>query len=132
MIKTVPFYERISICYLTKNIEIPSILILDTIIDHATHKAFKKLIKGKKLKHLNSQIEDLVNHKDSKRFWDYPKSLKEGQNTSSNEHDIPVDKLFGHFQNLHSPMDLLSSSSDHNTLEEDISTLEETKAAYNF
>ena len=29
-------------------------------------------------------------------------------------------------------MDLLSSSSDHNTLEEDISTLEESKAAYNF
>ena len=29
-------------------------------------------------------------------------------------------------------MDLLSSSSDHNTLEEDISTLEETKATHNF
>ena len=27
-----PFYERISICYLTKNIEIPTMLILDTII----------------------------------------------------------------------------------------------------
>ena len=70
---------------------------------HATRKAFKKLIKGKKLKHLNSQIENLVNHKDSRRFWDYLKSLKEGQNTSSNEYDIPADKLFGHFQNLHSP-----------------------------
>ena len=53
---------------------------------HTTRKTFKKLIKGKKLKHLNSQIEDLVNHKDSHRFWDYLKSLKEGQNTSSNEH----------------------------------------------
>ena len=45
---------------------------------HTTRKAFKKLIKSKKLKHLNSQIEDLVNHKDSHRFWDYLKSLKEG------------------------------------------------------
>ena len=98
---------------------------------HTTRKAFKKLIKGQKLKHLNSQIEDLVNHKDSHRFWDYLKSLKEGQNTSYNEHGIPVDKLFGHFQNLYSPIDLLSLSPDHNTLEEDISTSEETKAASN-
>ena len=68
--------------------------------------------------------------KDSHRFWDYLKSLKERLNTSSNEHDFPVNKLFGHFQNLHSPIDLLLSlSSDHNTLEEDISTLDETKAA---
>ena len=70
--------------------------------------------------------------KDSHRFWDYLKSLKERQNTSSNEHDFPVNKLFGYFQNLHSPIDLLLSlSSDHNTLEEDISTSEETKAASN-
>jgi len=46
--------------------------------------------------------------------------------------DIPVDKLFGHFQNLPFPINLLSLSSDHNNLEEDISTLEETKAAYNY
>ena len=58
---------------------------------HTTRKAFKKVIKCKKSKHLNSQIEDLINHKDSH------KSLKEGQNTSSNKHDIPVDKLYGHF-----------------------------------
>ena len=68
------------------------------------------LIKGKKLKHLNSQIEDLVNHKDSHRFWDYLKSSKEGQNTSSNKHDIPVDKLFGHFQNLYSLSHFLTVS----------------------
>ena len=43
-----------------------------------------------------------------------------------------VDKLYGRFQNLHSPINLLSLSSDHNTLEEDISTLEETKASYNY
>jgi hypothetical protein len=99
---------------------------------HTTRKAFKKLIKCKKSKHLNSQIEDLVNHKDSHKFWDYLKSLKEGQNTSSNKHDIPVDKLYGHFQNLHSSINLVSLSSDHNSLEEDISTLEETKASYNY
>jgi len=43
---------------------------------HTTRKAFKKLFKGKKLNHLNSQIEDLINHKDSHKFWDYLKSLK--------------------------------------------------------
>ena len=94
---------------------------------HTTRKAFKKLIKCKKSKHLNSQIEDLINHKDSHKFWDYLKSLKEGQNTSSNIHDIPVYELFDHFRNLHSSINPLSLSSDHNTLKEDISTLEETK-----
>ena len=46
--------------------------------------------------------------------------------------DIPVDELFDHFRNLHSSINPLSLSSDHNTLEEDISTLEETKAAFNY
>ena len=47
-------------------------------------------------------------------------------------HDIPVDELFDHFRNLHSSINPLSLSSDHNTLEEDISTLEETKADFNY
>ena len=88
----------------------------------------------KKSKHLNSQIEDLVNHKDSHKFWDYLKLLKEGHNTSSNNHDIPVDKLYIHFQlqDLHSSINPSSLSPGHNTLGENISSLEETKATHNY
>jgi len=70
---------------------------------HTTRKAFKKLIKGKKLNHLNSQIEELINHKDSHKFWDYLKSLKKEQNTSSNMQDIPVDKAVWSFSKFTLP-----------------------------
>jgi len=49
---------------------------------------------------VRSKITKTENVEKLPKFWDYLKSLKEGQNTSSNKYDIPVDKLYGHFQNL--------------------------------
>jgi len=65
------------------------------------------LITGEKSNHLNSQIEDLIIiTKRVKNFGVIKK--KRAKNTSSNMQDIPVAKLFGHFQNLPSPINLLS------------------------
>ena len=99
---------------------------------HTSRKAYKKLIKCKKSKHLNSQIEDLVSHKDSHKFWDYLKLLKEGHNTSSNNHDIPADRLYTHFQNLHSSVRPSSLLPSHNTIREKLSSLEDTKTTHNY
>ena len=107
----------------------------DTNLRHNYHnvrKNFKKLVKNKKAKLLNSQVEDLVQNKDSHKFWTYLKSLKEGQCPPPNKSDIPVDNLFRHFESLHSDPDLSSFSRDSmSSIKEDLSNLEETKEIHN-
>ena len=95
-----------------KNIEI--LVTLPSRQDyHTAHKAHKKLIKRKKTQLLNLQIDELVQNKDSHKFWDYLKTLKEGNQTSSHKLDIPSDKLYEHFKELHSAPNLSTSLTNH-------------------
>ena len=99
---------------------------------HSMRKNFKKLVKHKKAKLLDSQVEDLIQNKDSQKFWTYLKSLKEKQRSPSNKNDIPADSLFSHFKRLHSVSDPPSFYTDPVSLKEDISSLEETKNIHNY
>ena len=57
---------------------------------HRVRKEFKKLVKHKKAKLLNSQVEDLIQNKDRHKFWIYLESLKEKEPFHSNKHDVPA------------------------------------------
>ena len=101
-------------------------ITLDTTITEYA-KSLRSWSNTTKAKLLNSRVEDLIQNKDSHKFWTYLKSLKEKEPSHSNKHDVPAETLFEHFQRLHSGPDLSSSSSDLTSLKEDISSLDKNE-----
>ena len=91
------------------------------------------MIKHKKLKLFNSQIDDLTQNKDNKKFWTYLKKpfKRKSNSPTPNNQDIPVDNILKHFKQLHSHSNSSSLPPDQISFKENLSTLEQIKDIQN-
>ena len=100
---------------------------------YKVRKKFKKLINFKKTKLLNSKIDNLIKHKGNHEFWSYLKSLNEtDKNVTNGMLEAPIDKLYDHFENLHSKPKSSSLSEFHLSVLNDKSALEQQKDDHNY
>ena len=100
---------------------------------HKVRKKFKKLIKFKKTKLLNSKIDNLIKQKGNHEFWSNQKPLNEAdKNVTNGILEAPIDKLYDHFENLHSKPKYSSLSEFHRSVLNDKSALEQQKDDHNY
>ena len=79
---------------------------------HYLNKKYKGLLRGKKRIHQNVKMKELVNTNNPNQFW----STKQ---INSQDKSIPVDRLFNHFQRLHSKPDLSHYSDEQRDITKD-------------
>ena len=75
----------------------------------------------------------LLKHKGNHEFWSYLKSLNEADKIVTNGIlEAPIDKLYDHFENLHSKPKSSSLSEFHQSVLNDKSALEQQKDDHNY
>ena len=90
------------------------------------------MIRYKKAKLLDSQVEDLIQNSESQNFWKYLNCMKDKEPSLSGNIDVLADSLFNHFKGLHSNPDLSYLPQEQISLKCDISKLEEIKDSHNY
>lgn len=96
-------------------------------------KTLKNLWKFKKTNLLNSKIDDLIKHKGNHEFWSYLKSLNETDKSVSNGMlEARINKLYDHFEKLHSKPKPSILSKFHLSVLNDKSALEQQKDDQNY
>ena len=99
---------------------------------HTTRKHYKKLIKSKKLKLLNSKIDNLVSKKGNQEFWHHLKLIHEDkQKATHRKLEVNIDNLHNHFKKLHSEPELSSLSPFHLSVIQNKLALEQQKEIHN-
>ena len=99
---------------------------------HQQNKTFKKLLRNKKQKFLDSKIDELISNKDSHTFWSTLKSMNQNKHIQNeNKNEAPSDILYDHFKKLHSAPENTTFSATHLNVIENKHTLEQNKHLYN-
>ena len=59
------------------------------------------MLRHKKQKHQDAQIQELIKTNDPVQFWSTLKTISKSNSTTADS-NVPIDELFKHFQQLHS------------------------------
>ena len=59
------------------------------------------MLRHKKQKHQDAQIQELIKTSDPVQFWSTLKTISKSNSTTADS-NVPIDELFKHFQQLHS------------------------------
>ena len=86
---------------------------------HYLNKEYKGLLRRKKRIHQNVKMKELVNTNNPNQFWSTLKNMSTKQ-INSQDKSIPVDRLFSHFQRLHSKPDLSHYSDEQRDIAKDL------------